>query len=128
MSQPRVLVLDDNEAILEVVTQALIYENYEVKDIQHGTDFFAAVTSFKPDLILLDYHLSGVNGGDLCRQIKQMPAHRHIPVIIFSAYFNPGDAKAVTECDGFLYKPFDLEELFSIIHYHIPQELRRDQA
>ncbi|MDB5116500.1 MAG: response regulator [Mucilaginibacter sp.] len=119
MNQPRVLVLDDHEAILEVVTEALRYEQFEVLAIRHGSSFFQAVHDFNPDLILLDYRLADANGGDLCRDLKSDPEYRHIPVVIFSAYFNPGDAHQPGGCDGILYKPFDLEELLTIVHLHV---------
>jgi len=118
MRQQHVLVLDDNEAILAVVKEALIYEDFQVNDIPDAVHFFEAVRDFRPDLILLDYHLSGVNGGDLCRQIKAMEQYRHIPVIIFSAYFSKGDPPIGVDCDGFLHKPFDLTELLEVISQH----------
>lgn len=108
----RILILDDNRDILDIVTEALGYEQFEVFDISLGSQLFAAVSAFKPDLILLDHHLSDAKGSDLCHQLKQMPEYRHIPVIIFSAYLNPGDVLPA-DCDGYLYKPFDLEELFN---------------
>jgi len=119
MTNKRILILDDNEAILEVVTEALIYEKFEVKDISWGYQLLEAVNEFNPDLILMDYRLSDTNGGDLCRELKSDPEHRHIPIVIFSAYFNPNDTDQPGECDGLLYKPFDLEQLLKIVHLHI---------
>jgi CheY-like chemotaxis protein len=119
MNQQRVLVLDDHEAILEVVTEALRYAQFEVLAIRQGSDFFDAVRDFGPDLILLDYKLADVNGGDLCRHLKDMEAYRHIPVVIFSAYFNPGDPHQPKCCDDYLYKPFDLASLFEVVHHHL---------
>jgi CheY-like chemotaxis protein len=90
MNKQRVLVLDDHEAILEVVTEALRYEQFEVLGIREGRQFVKNVAEFIPHLILLDYQLADANGGDLCSQLKQLDAYRHIPIVIFSAYFNPG--------------------------------------
>jgi DNA-binding response OmpR family regulator len=111
----RILILDDNRDILDIVTEALSYDQFEVFDISLGSQLFDSVRDFKPDLILLDHRLSDAKGSDLCRELKAMPQYRHIPVIIFSAYINPGDGLA-TECDGYLYKPFDLEELSDTVH------------
>jgi CheY-like chemotaxis protein len=72
-----------------------------------------------PDLILLDYKLADTNGGDLCRQLKDTPEYRHIPVIIFSAYFSPADHNRPGDCDGILYKPFDLESLLTTVYGHL---------
>ncbi|MEO3406845.1 response regulator [Mucilaginibacter sp. CAU 1740] len=121
MTNKRILILDDNESILEVVTEALIYENFEVMNISWGYQLLEAVSDFAPDLILMDYRLADTNGGDLSQQLKGNPEFRHIPIIIFSAYFNAADADQPESCDGILYKPFDLEELLKIVHMHINQ-------
>ena len=115
----RILILDDNRDILDIVTEALSYAQFEVMDISLGSKLFDAVRDFKPDLILLDHRLSDAKGSDLCRQLKAMPQYNHIPVIIFSAYINPGDA-SVASCDGYLYKPFDLDELFNTVRRMLP--------
>ncbi|WP_179415405.1 response regulator [Mucilaginibacter sp. E4BP6] len=125
MTNSRILILDDNEAILEVVTEALRYENYEVLDISFGYQLIYAVADFSPELILMDYRLADTNGGDLCQALKNDPAYRHIPVIIFSAYFTPSDANSPGGCDGILYKPFDLDQLLNIVHLHIePSQIK----
>lgn len=115
----RILILDDHQAILDVVTEALAYEQFEVLDISLGSQLFDAVQDFMPDLILLDYRLADTNGGDLCRQLKATPEYRHIPVIIFSAYFTPADTSNPGGCDGVLYKPFDLESLLNTVYGHL---------
>lgn len=120
----RILILDDNQAILEVVTEALVYEQFEVLDIELGRQLFDAIRDFEPDLILLDYRLADTNGGDLCRQLKANPEYRHIPVIIFSAYFTPADADRPHGCDGILYKPFDLETLLTTVYEHLEGSVR----
>lgn len=111
--------MDDHQAILDVVTEALAYEQFEVLDIALGSQLFDAVRDFTPDLILLDYKLADTNGGDLCRQLKATPEYRHIPVIIFSAYFTPADPGYPDGCDGILYKPFDLESLLATVYGHL---------
>jgi len=117
------LILDDHPAILEVVTEALRYAHYEVMDISMGSQLFTAVSEFSPHLILLDYKLADTNGGDLCRQLKDSAEYRHIPVLIFSAYFTPADGNLPGGCDGILYKPLDLESLLTTIHLHLDGNL-----
>jgi len=116
--------LDDNQAILEVVTEALVYEQFEVLDIELGSQLFDAVGDFGPDLILLDYRLADTNGGDLCLQLKATPKYQRIPVIIFSAYFTPADEGRPQGCDGILYKPFDLETLLTTVYEHLEGSVR----
>jgi len=115
----RILIVDDHQAILEVVTEALAYEGFEVLDISLGRQLASAVRDFMPDLILLDFRLADTNGGDLCRQLKATPEYRHIPVIIFSAYFTAADDQHPGGCDGILYKPFDLESLLTTVYDHL---------
>jgi CheY-like chemotaxis protein len=128
MNKQRILVLDDHATILDVVTEALQYEQYEVLAITKGLEFFNAVRDFAPDLILLDYQLADVNGADLCQQLKELETYRYIPVIIFSAYFNPGDSDKPAACDGYLYKPFDLASLFEVVHLHLAERSNNELA
>ena len=113
------MILDDNKAILEVVTEALIYEGYEVLQISLGNQLLDHVRAFRPDLILLDYKLSDATGSDLCRQLKTSALYRHIPVIIFSAYVNRGEVLGA-ECESYLSKPFDLAELSAAVSSLLP--------
>ena len=115
----RILIVDDHQAILEVVTEALLYEQFEVRSISLGRQLFDAVKQFKPELILLDYKLADTNGGDLCGQLKESPEYFHIPVIIFSAYFSKGETSRPGGCDDILYKPFDLEQLLQTVNTHL---------
>lgn len=119
MTNKRILILDDNTAILEVITEALRYENFTVLDISYGHQLLEATADFLPDLILMDYRLADTNGADLCLSLKRHAAYREIPVVIFSAYFSPANANKPDDCDGLLYKPFDLDELLAIVHLHI---------
>lgn len=107
----RILVLDDNQDILDIVHETLTYENFEVKSTSESDEVIPLVSEFKPDLIILDYRVAGLNGGELCKQIKATPAFSDIPVIIFSAYINHNDELFGYGCDGIINKPFDLTEL-----------------
>lgn len=121
MMDKRILILDDNHAILDVVAEALQYEGFRVKDISRGSELFYWVEQFQPHLILLDHRLTDASGADLCRQLKETAAFRHMPVVIFSAYVNPGETLS-SDCDGYLYKPFDLAALFEMVHKLLPSE------
>ncbi len=107
----RILVLDDNQDILEVVHETLSYEQFDVKSISRSNEVLPTVESFSPDLVILDYRVAGANGGELCRQIKAHPEYGDIPVIIFSAYINHDDELLSYGCDAIINKPFDLTEL-----------------
>ncbi len=107
----RILVLDDNQDILEIVHETLTYEKFEVKSTSDSDSVIPLVKEFNPDLIILDYRVAGLNGGELCVQIKSHPDFCGIPVIIFSAYINHNDELFAYGCDAIINKPFDLIEL-----------------
>lgn len=107
----RVLVLDDDVAVLEAIETALVYDGFEVKTLGHTYNIFNNIQGFNPDFIILDFMLYGVNGAELCRQIKANPETRHLPVIMISAYVSNFDLLRKFGCDHFISKPFDLSEL-----------------
>ncbi|OOQ56552.1 response regulator transcription factor [Mucilaginibacter pedocola] len=112
----KILLLDDNEDILEVVNDVLAYENFEVKATTKSVEFMMIAERYQPDLIIVDYRLADGNGADLCRALKSNANLRHIPVILFSAYFQPGLNFMDFGCDAAIYKPFDIEELISTVN------------
>jgi len=107
----RILILDDNQDILEIVHETLEYEQFDVKSTSEGINVMPLVEEFNPDLVILDYRVAGTNGGELCRQIKAHPKFGDIPVIIFSAYINHQADLFAYGCDAIINKPFDLTEL-----------------
>jgi DNA-binding response OmpR family regulator len=107
----KILVLDDNQDILEIVHETLTYENFEVQSITKSAEVIPAMKIFNPDLVILDYRVSGANGGEICRQIKSDPEFNTVPVIIFSAYINKTNELFDYGCDAIINKPFDLNEL-----------------
>ena len=107
----KILVLDDNQDILDIVHETLAYENFEVKSITKSEEVIPSLESFNPNLVILDYRVSGANGGEVCRAIKADPRFTTIPVIIFSAYINSERELFAYGCDAIINKPFDLNEL-----------------
>ncbi len=109
--EKRILILDDNQDILDIVHETLAYEKFDVKSTSEGDSVLPLIETFHPDLVILDYRVAGVNGGELCRQIKSHPRFFNIPVIIFSAYIMSEDELLGYGCDAIINKPFDLTEL-----------------
>jgi DNA-binding response OmpR family regulator len=112
----KILVLDDNEDILEIVHEVLSYAQFEVKSISESDRCMELMEEFNPDLVLLDFRVSGANGGEICRQIKSHPKFNNVPVIIFSAYINHTDEILAYGCDAVINKPFDLFELINKVN------------
>lgn len=113
----RVLVVDDDDELRETLWEALSYCNFQVKLMVDGSRLDEAINIFKPDLILLDYMLPGINGGELCEKIKNDPATSDIPVILMSAYQDVFEHFQC--CSKILYKPFDLDKLLEVINDHL---------
>ncbi|MFD2148508.1 response regulator [Mucilaginibacter antarcticus] len=112
----RVLIVDDDNDILDVMKEALSYEGYEVRAITGTNDIFPDIIQRRPDLILMDYLLAGINGGELCHQIKNNSSTQAIPVIIMSAHPRVINSLGTYGCDAFIAKPFDLDDVTENIH------------
>ena len=107
----KVLVLDNDQRILDVMQEALNYEGFDV-DVYDGTDdILKLIKKCKPDLLIVDYILNGINGGELCRSVKNCSITKNLPVIIFSAYPKVLQSLGFYGCNAFISKPFDLSEL-----------------
>jgi len=111
----RILILDDDTAVLDVLQQLLEYEGFESFIINETDDLISLVRICHPTLILLDFALHGQNGGDWCVQLKSTREFAAIPVIIYTAYSNKGIQKGTYGCDDFIAKPFDIDDLITRI-------------
>ncbi len=111
----RILMLDDNQDILDVVKEALLYERFEVTITSESDHIIETIQNYAPDLVMLDYKLNGLRGDNICRQIKAHPKLHNIPVIICSAYLNKDDL-LTCGCDAIISKPFGLEELVDTVN------------
>ena len=107
----RVLVLDDDIAVLEALKIALPYAGYEVKTIGRTYNIFKTLEDFPPDVILLDYLIDTINGGELCMQLKSNPRTRHLPVIMISGKEPSTELIRSYGFDDYIPKPFNLTEL-----------------
>ena len=81
---PRILVVDDNRAHCYAVAKRLISLGFEVRQAYDGYSALRGSRAF-PDLILMDVHMPGIDGFEVCRRVKKDPSSAHIPVLLFSA-------------------------------------------
>jgi CheY-like chemotaxis protein len=108
----KILVVDDDQSIREVIMLILESEGFQVAGLDSGHGVLGTVQHTHPDLVLLDVQLGDSDGRDICRQLKRLPGTREIPVIMISA--NSGwTALQEKDCrpDDFLAKPFDIADL-----------------
>jgi len=112
-----ILVIDDDKEILELFNTILIESGYTVTILTEIDDIKATIAAYKPDLVIIDYLLQGINGGELCSQIKRDIAITHIPVILTSAHARVLLSLGTYNCDEFLEKPFDVNHLIERVTY-----------
>lgn len=111
----KALILDDDTSILDMIEEALTYENFSVETVSECERIHHQIIEYKPDVVLLDYLVGRENGGEICHQIKTNPLTSHIPVIIISAYPKVFLSLGNYGCDFFLPKPFSLDQLYKAV-------------
>lgn len=112
--EKRILVIDDDQEILDVVREILTNEGYRVQTSQNSA-CLQCLERDPPDLILLDILLQGEDGRDLCRQVKSHDQTRQIPVILFSANVVANSTIEACRADDFLSKPFWMDKLLDLV-------------
>ncbi len=110
----RILVVENNPDILELISLVLEEAGYEVNLFANEHDIFEHIVKFQPDAILLDIVQPTVQGTELCRQIKEAEGTSHIPVIVLSTHPHIKKVKEVC-ADEVVPKPFDIDGLVEII-------------
>lgn len=112
----RILAVDDDKDILEVLQLILEDSGYEVETLENGADLFEKIKATHPDLILLDIMLGNYDGRELCRKVKASKETNNIPVILLSASHAISDNfKQNGSPDDFIAKPFDIDVLLSSV-------------
>jgi two-component system, cell cycle response regulator len=111
----RILVVDDIEANVRLLEAKLTAEYYEVLTAHDGPTALALAAKEKPDIVLLDVMMPGMDGFQVCRRLKNDPETRHLPVVLVTALDGRGDRIAGLEAgaDEFLTKPIDDMMLFA---------------
>ncbi len=112
----RILVLDDNQHILDMVEEALTYEKFQVLITSDSDNLIEIAKIFQPDLFILDGRLAGYKNDHICRQIKWHPLFGNTPVMLCSYYHQSETDFSAIPCDDIISKPFGLEELVSKVN------------
>jgi DNA-binding response OmpR family regulator len=115
----RILVLDDNQSILDMVEEALSYEKFQVLITTDSSNLIEIAKIFQPDLFILDDRLAGRKTDGICNQIKWHPRFGNTPVMLCSYYHHRDADFSAIPCDDVLAKPFGLEELVSKVNHLI---------
>jgi len=113
----RILVIEDNELNRKLVRSLLKLGKYQVLEAVNAEEGIQLIREAKPDLVLMDIQLPGMDGLSATRVIKEDPALRHIPVLAFTAHAMENDRQKASEagCDGYISKPIDTRNFLGVI-------------
>ncbi|HUS00583.1 MAG TPA: response regulator [Chitinophagaceae bacterium] len=111
----KILVVDDNRDILQVVEIVLEIRGYDVKTIWDGKEVIEAVKDYSPHVVLLDVLLGNISGITICNELKSNSETKDLCIIMFSAHANQDNVLKLCPADGFLSKPFDIHNLVDTI-------------
>lgn len=122
-NKQRILIVDDDTSISELISLYLMKECFETMTVDDGESAVTAFDTFKPDLILLDLMLPGIDGYEVCREIRKKSS---TPIIMLSAKGEVFDKVLGLElgADDYIIKPFDSKELVA----RVKAVLRRTKA
>ncbi len=125
----KILVADDSVTIHKIVGLTFAGEDLAIECAMNGTEAVEKALTVKPDLVLADVSMPGLNGYQVCEQIKASRDLSQVPVVLLVGSFERFDAGEASriKCDGHLTKPFDTSELIQIVKSLISRVSKADQ-
>ena|SRR3569833_769284 len=114
----RIVLVDDDPGIQDALTLIFSPAEYEMVVYPNGTPLLTAYAVI-PDIYILDKQLSGIDGLDICKFLKQQPATMHLPVIMLSASPNIHRLAKAAYADDALEKPFRIKDLRDMVVRHL---------
>jgi len=115
----KILVVDDEPDILEFVQIILVWEGYEVISSEKGEFLEQLHHGGLPNLSIVDVLLSGKDGREIVKYLKNQQETKHIPVIMISAHPSAEETARQAGADDFLAKPFNIDALLAKIAHHL---------
>ncbi len=117
-----ILVIEDNEQNIYLVTFILEKHGYTVLQSRSGNDGVEMAFAHQPDLILLDIQLPGMDGYAVARAIRQNPLLAKTPIVAVTSYAMPGDRENALKagCTGYIEKPIDPETFMTQVESYYP--------
>jgi len=122
VTQPRILIVDDNEVNVELASFLLARSGMQVAAALDAQRALELAESFAPDLILMDIQLPGRDGISLTRQLRSRPAGRPLVIVAFTAYAMKGDKERflAAGCNGYIAKPIDVPTFVDEVRALLP--------
>ncbi len=105
----KILIVDDEIDVVEVVTVLLEHEGYEILKAYDGQEALDVIEEVVPDLVILDIMMPKIDGVEVCRRMREKEEMIDIPIVMFSAKLSAIDKKESFDAgaDGFISKPFN---------------------
>ncbi|PWN71935.1 response regulator [Chryseobacterium phosphatilyticum] len=123
MSKKKILIFDDDTAILEVVTIIFEENGYDVKISETSHDILEKVADYQPDVILMDNWIPKIGGVEATKLLKSTEEFKHIPVIYVTANNDIVALAAEAQADDYVSKPFNLDDLEEIVAKHMKEQV-----
>ncbi len=119
----KILLIEDNEANRYLTRFLLERAGHEVTVCSDAAGAFAALERIRPDLILLDIQLPGLDGYEIARRLKTRPEFAHIPLVAITSFAMPGDREKAVQsgCAGYIEKPINHETFAAEIAAYLPE-------
>jgi len=120
----RILVIEDQEDNRQIVRDLVTASGYELIEATTGEEGLEVASRERPDLILMDIQLPGIDGYEVTRRIKANPKLSKIPIIAVTSYALSGDDKKAfaAGCDSYVTKPYSPRLLLAKIREYLPQK------
>ena len=117
-----ILVLDDDPDICIMIKMVLDYYGYDAMDAENEENARKIISSNHVDLLIMDMLLSGVDGTDICRQLKQHKETSSIPILMFSAHPTAKETCLAAGADDFISKPFEMSDMMDKISFFLERK------
>ena len=117
MASKRILIVEDDPVSLKLVRDVLQADGYETEEVTTGEEAVTRAAQLKPDLIVMDIRLPGIDGLEATRRLKSDPSTEGIPIIAVTAHAMPEDEARIlaTGCQAYLSKPLRFAEFVSVV-------------
>lgn len=117
MSQKKILIVEDEESLLKLESILLSTRGYHVSGVKDGLAALVEIEKSRPDLVLLDIMMPGIDGFEVCRRIKENPDTAAIPVVMLTAKKSTADQNRGAEvgADAYVTKPFKSGRIIEVI-------------
>jgi len=121
--QPKILLIEDNEQNRYLTTFLLEKNGYQVVAAEDGPTGVALAAKIRPDAILLDIQLPGMDGYSVAKALRECPSLDDVPIVAVTSYAMAGDREKAlgSGCDGYLEKPINPETFVSQVESYLQQ-------